>query len=390
MKGNISKKVGMGDNNTANAVRGKLLGAAVRADDVSPFARKLDVRVSSKNLFDISKVKTNEAGDFEAKKGYGLINNNDGTLTVYTYDSVSSVVAKAPNTLRDYAPNLKVGQTYTFNANTTGVSTHIYFDEAKLSWGWGKPLTITEEILASKVRWYAAPSASETKTAIISNIQIEQGTTATTYTPYVTDDTEITITSIGKNLLPYPTSYKTNTLNGITCTDNGDGTWTLNGTATAEAVFAPVGTKDVVPLKQGTYTLGCNIENSFDTIYLQGKLVDGDKNINISGAKSNTFTITDSNRFRYNIRVKEGFTCNNLVVKPQLELDSVATEFEPYVLHEELITTIAEGAELNSIAPNMTILSDTNGVTLECSYSKDTNKIIEQLTHAIISLGGNI
>ena len=39
---------------------------------------------------------------------------------------------------------------------------------------------------------------------------------------------------------------------------------------------------------------------------------------------------------------------------------------------------------------SMTLLTDTEGVTIEAEYNKDTNKVIESLVQAIISLGGNV
>ena len=43
----------------------------------------------------------------------------------------------------------------------------------------------------------------------------------------------------GKNLLPYPFKDTTKTINGITFTDNGNGTVTANGTATDTTQFFP-------------------------------------------------------------------------------------------------------------------------------------------------------
>ena len=64
--------------------------------------------------------------------------------------------------------------------------------------------------------------------------------------------------------------------------------------------------------------------------------------------------------------------------------------YEPYIEGEEVTTTLAEGAELTSIAPNMTIYTDKAGAIVECFYNKDTNIVIEKLTQAVISLGGKI
>ena len=45
---------------------------------------------------------------------------------------------------------------------------------------------------------------------------------------------------------------------------------------------------------------------------------------------------------------------------------------------------------VKSIYPNMTLIADTSGVLVECEYNKDTNKVIESLINAIISLGGKL
>jgi hypothetical protein len=86
----------------------------------------------------------------------------------------------------------------------------------------------------------------------------------------------------------------------------------------------------------------------------------------------------------------EGERLSTTIRNIQIEEGTVATGYEPYAVHESVITTIAEGAELNSVAPNMTIATDTQGVIIDAEYNKDTNKVIEKLTQAIISLGGNI
>ena len=44
-------------------------------------------------------------------------------------------------------------------------------------------------------------------------------------------------TEIGKNLIPYPYMYTTRTVNGVTYTDNGDGSVTVSGTATGYSDF---------------------------------------------------------------------------------------------------------------------------------------------------------
>ena len=73
----------------------------------------------------------------------------------------------------------------------------------------------------------------------------------------------------------------------------------------------------------------------------------------------------------------------------QIEVNDIATPSEPYIEGDYIITKQGD-IELSSIAPNMTIFTDNANVTLDVTYNKDANKVIEKLTEAIISLGGNI
>lgn len=131
-----------------------------------------------------------------------------------------------------------------------------------------------------------------------------------------------------KNLLPYSKFKPTQTINGITFTNNGDGSITLNGTATAEAIFACIEETKAVSLKVGTYTLSGGLNSS---IYLQGKVVENDIFSIFNKNEKSTFTFNYDFSFRFNIRVSSGTVCENVVIKPQLEIGTTATEYTPYV-----------------------------------------------------------
>lgn len=140
------------------------------------------VTVQGKNYFDISKVADNT-------NGYNkLYNNGDGTITVVTTSKGGTSIGK--QTLREYAPNLKAGETYFLSAYSTPVegstmaNNYIYLQGtgANVSWLFNSSKTVTEEMLNAKVLWYAW--AQKDVTTTISNIQIELGTTATAYEPY--------------------------------------------------------------------------------------------------------------------------------------------------------------------------------------------------------------
>ena len=131
-----------------------------------------------------------------------------------------------------------------------------------------------------------------------------------------------------KNLLPYSRFSPTKTINGITFTNNGDGSITLNGTATAEAIFACIDETKAISLKAGTYTLIGGLNSS---IWVQGKVVEDDSLSILNQDRKETFTFNYDFSFRFNIRVTSGTVCENVVIKPQLELGTTATEYTPYV-----------------------------------------------------------
>lgn len=133
------------------------------------------LKATGKNLFDISKVLTNDE-----VTGTGRVINNGSHLTVRTTPSDASGRAKAPNKLSDYA-KLKIGETYILTATTTGTFKYIYLSGVNKTWDFGTTKTITQAMLDSIVRFYASGVST---TAEISNIQIELGSVATPYEPY--------------------------------------------------------------------------------------------------------------------------------------------------------------------------------------------------------------
>ena len=142
-------------------------------------------------------------------------------------------------------------------------------------------------------------------------------------------------TRSGKNLLPYPYSWSTMTESGITFTDNGDGTITVNGTATADISFPIINIYNKLKLNDGTYTFSGAPKSGSDTTY---KLVyDFYKDaewitLNTDYGTGSTRIIKDLDytHLVISIKIMSGTQCNNLTFKPQIELGSSATSYEPY------------------------------------------------------------
>lgn len=132
-------------------------------------------------------------------------------------------------------------------------------------------------------------------------------------------------TTTGKNLLPNKIQSKT--VNGITCTNNNDGTVTLNGTTTAKTYLSPF-YKDFISLSlDGNYTFSANTYNNISYALYHGSAetffwgVTSDKTFSATGSFDNV---------RPQINIESGITLNNVIVKFQLEKGSTATEYEPY------------------------------------------------------------
>ncbi len=131
---------------------------------------RIRVTVTGKNLFDI-----------RVLSGGYFTYNADGTAT-FQLPSSSVGADHRRKTLKELVPQLEVGKTYTLSAETTGTSKYIYLNApASRGWYFGKSLTITENDLNAMVNFYASGQGTS---CIFSNIQIEQGDTATEYEPY--------------------------------------------------------------------------------------------------------------------------------------------------------------------------------------------------------------
>lgn len=135
----------------------------------------------------------------------------------------------------------------------------------------------------------------------------------------------------GKNVVPYPAnSYKyPQTKNGLTIISNADGSYTVNGTATASTYFSVCDLTKLGIDGFGAFAIsGCPKGGANNTYYLA--LYDGAKWTSDTGA-GNTGTIgTIATGARIEITIVAGYTANNLVFWPQLEKGSAPTSYAPY------------------------------------------------------------
>lgn len=142
-----------------------------------------------------------------------------------------------------------------------------------------------------------------------------------------------------KNMLPYPFTFgKTIVNNGITFTDNGDGTVTANGTATANAYCALFAGK-AFALGKYLVTSGNDIQGKhFSYIRFTSR----ENGLEIPGTTFFSFNgdpieITEDNAALYDLfvglTVSKGTTVSNVVFKPMVRSAEILDDtWEPYKL----------------------------------------------------------
>ena len=185
----------------------------------------------------------------------------------------------------------------------------------------------------------------------IKNVQIEEGTTATAYEPYIPSvkmlaeevgklNESLSVIGKCKNLLN--PKLEITTLNGVTCTDNGDGTYTLNGTATEYCSFGIDRTHDISTLVEGkTYKLvGTDIKNAnYTQVIIYERAIQKMYHDNGEGV---SFVYNTENQPEVVIQVLKDSTINNVVIKPMI----VDAELYPDVTYDDFVPYTGDGETL--------------------------------------------
>lgn len=353
----------------ANALKASKSGSAILIDDVSPVTHDMGVKVRGKNLFDISKIPSDTK----------LTNNGDGTLTIAANEYGHTVYKK----VSELCPDLKVGDTICLNFTTESSTYFFYFQQPsdKKAWGRNNSITVTQNDLDSyfTIYGYRATDENYGNPCTISNIQIELGTSATDYTPYVPDLTAVKVKKQGKNLFDISSSRGfESTYTGLTNTINGN---ELTVTATANRS----GNLLLGTFPKGTYTINLNVSKKVDLFIQYGESISTgltrlDSKVFNS---SHTFSISETRKLWLACPT---FTKDNTYIFTdiQFELGTTATEYEPYITPNDYTPTADGTVEgVSSIYPNTTLNTDTDGVLIDCEYNRDINKAFAALEAAI-------
>lgn len=192
---------------------------------------------------------------------------------------------------------------------------------------------------------------------IIEKAELNIKNTATGKTIHLTDSADSKVVEFGlygkaeqkqysgKNLLKYPYYHTTQTVNGITYTDIGDGRIMANGTATERSGFTlhtrSEGETNEFILPNGEYIFtGCPAGGSASTYRINFGITKDGSYSELGSDRGNgaAFTAegddfsTDSVNLAFAIDILAGVTVSNLIFEPMIRLASITDgTYEPYV-----------------------------------------------------------
>ena len=247
---------------------------------------------------------------------------------------------------QQYKVNLNAGDKITMkNQGTRALQLNLYTnygdttrnDYWSLQAGATRTITVARDTKA--VAWNVEPNGLA---------WANKGETSLPYEEYIGQSYEI---NLGKNLFNCYTYPSNNKSNGITITNNGDGSFTLNGTATADAAFM-LGTansiKDYCTTQNMTHT-AYYVSGSIQKVSSSARRTVIRLNYNIASSmislstlnsthtkESKTQTQTTTSGWAWQIILGAGDICNNFTIKYQLEKGSTSTNWVAYKTPIEL------------------------------------------------------
>ena len=379
----------------ANALTGTASGNDITLDDVSPFPAPVKAKVRSKNAVSPARLVDDSVNSSLAGEVI-TCNFKDGALHL--------------NRNRTYF--VKKGN-YTLLVEPLGdaFSAAVYF-YAKSEVDKGGYNAFITKYIGSKARYVAPITATEDFALCLGGYNSQYGEFSfrialipegadPIYSPHVADGTIVNIMTGGKNLLTYPYAEQIKagssviTKNGITFTVNDDGTVLVNGTATGNVYFTLWNSRSTaygnelydIILPKAAMLSGCPAGGG--TNYRLAASRD-DNSANIVQEYGSGVQMKSEGYDEVYIRIQSGYTANNLLFKPMIEYGTTKTEYEPYKGGGFKSTFVGADVELKYASPNMNIAVDDVCANLEVEYNRDPTIVIDKLTQAIISLGGNI
>ena len=191
----------------------------------------------------------------------------------------------------------------------------------------------------------------------------------------------------GRNRVEYPYLSDGSTHNGVTYTVREDGTIGVHGTVDGD--FSGFWLQEKMELVDGvTYYIGSspNLYFAYKDNLGASKFV---HDAPLTWSKDYTFV-------RLYLQYPKG-TVLDEVIYPMVSVGNTATAYEPYIDPTTVtVTEAATGAtytpntdgtcDVMSVYPTLALMTDTEGVTIECEYNRDNNMLMLDLINNVQEL----
>ena len=359
---------------SAAVTGGKAVGNPVVMDGLQGGVPFSEITIEGKNIFDGSLT-------------VGMVATANGTIVASKkYISTTNLISVKPNTryIAQNSENKTLDAVVYFDKNKSVIG-HTYISAAGFN-------SFTTPDKCRFIMWRYLFDTDQDDTSALTNIQLEEGDSITSYEPPITGR-ELTLNVCGKNLLPRLSESCEK--DGITYSVNNDGTVTLNGICEkAGGIFLVYNTK----FKAGKYMLsGCPVGGGLDTFALRAAI--GNTLYGRDYGEGITIDLSDDNLLSINIQpLRVGYTFNNLVFKPQLEIGTAATDYEPYHGSTVKITPDSNPytvpTDIRQLEGRNTLYTADSSAKLSVRYSKANAELkriwdkLDELTTAITVSSG--
>lgn len=372
---NLKKKLNEAFGYVGNAISTPT--STVRLIEPTSVVKSVNVQLSNKNLFDKSTLRadagisdlTQTANGFTFKTAATSVTMSVSSniyLPAGTYYCSGTVTCSDTSYKGGWAVYDKANQTFIINAAARGTINSSFI--------------ITESKTYSLI-FYAPYSAPVGVTMTFENVQLEKGSTATAYTPYISDFSTVTVTRCGKNLshnLADRTDiFLTGTPTTVYSFSDNDiiKSFAVNGNATNYHITEFANNNGVITFKTSnvSYTAGVlvNVESG-KTYTVSANIiggVGGTAPIWISFMNNGLFVSYET---KLTFTVPEGVNQGIFLIRPaaanstctfsdfQLELGSTATEYELYQGQTYTPSATGEVIGIDVLSPITTLVNDKN------------------------------
>lgn len=361
-----------GPKGDGEALKAFASGEAVRMDDVSTVEHEMAVKVRSKNILPYPYYSsTSIITDF-----VGEININDDTSITFNGYSTKNFQYDV------FKKDLHIEKDMILSGCPTGGSASTYCIQAVCIKEDGTFIYPTDTGNGAKIpkgykveRIFCMIKQASGTVNLTFKPMLEQGTTATAYTPYIEDVSAVKVKKHGLNL--WDEQWEIGNI-----TNNGE-----NMVATDT-----IRSKNFIPVKAGI-KLYCHIPQLVRVVYYD---VDKVRYANTYPNPGGTVTPTKDGYIRFAVGASIGTGNpaiteygNNICIS--LYNSDATGRYEPYIEPtEHTVNADGTAAGVTSLSPTTTLMTDVEGAIIDVEYNRDINKAFDELKNAIIALGGNV